>query len=76
MDTTMTVRLSSDDKEIIARYARTKGRSVSDIMRETILERIEVELDLNLYRQSIEEYRKNPVSYTLEETAKLLEIDL
>lgn len=76
MNTTMTVRLSSDDKEIIARYAQTKGRSVSDIMREAILERIEDELDLNLYRQAIEEYRKNPASYSLEETAKLLGIDL
>ncbi len=74
MNTTMTVRLSSDDKEIIARYAQSKGRSVSDIVREAILERIEDELDLELYRQAIAEHKKNPKSYSLEDTARLLDI--
>lgn len=76
MNTTMTVRLSQEDKDIIAKYAETKGRSISDIVREAILDRIEDELDLALYRKAIEEYRKDPVSYSLEETAKRLDIEL
>ena len=76
MNTTMTVRLSQQDKDVIAKYAETKGRSVSDIVREAILDRIEDELDLALYRKAIEEYQKNPASYSLEETAKLLDIEL
>lgn len=75
MNTTITVRLDSDDKEIIARYARTKGRSVSDIIRDAILNQIEDEYDLQLYRNAIEEYRKMPISYSLDEVAKLLEIE-
>lgn len=75
MDTTVTIRLDNDDKDLIARYARTKGRSVSDIVREAILSQIEDEYDLELYRQSIEEYRKNPVSYSLDQVVKLLEIE-
>ncbi len=75
MNTTITVRLDSDDKEIIARYARTKGRSVSDIIRDAILNQIENEYDLQLYRNAIEEYRKMPISYSLDEVAKLLEIE-
>lgn len=75
MDTTITVRLDCDDKEIVARYARTKGRSVSDVVREAILEKIEQEYDLEVYRQAIEEYRANPVSYSLDEVARLLEIE-
>lgn len=75
MDTTVTIRLDNDDKDLIARYARTKGRSVSDIVREAILAQIEDEYDLELFRQSIEEYRKNPVSYSLDQVAKLLEIE-
>ncbi|MDD2522274.1 MAG: DUF6290 family protein [Anaerolineaceae bacterium] len=73
MDTTVTIRLDDDDKELIARYARSKGRSISDIVREAILGQIEDEYDLELYREAIEEYRKNPLSYSLEEVAKLLE---
>ena len=75
MDTTITIRLDNDDKDLIARYARTKGRSVSDIVREAILAQIEDEYDLELYRQAIEEYRKNPVSYSLDEVAKLIETE-
>ena len=75
MDTTVTIRLDNNDKDLIARYARTKGRSVSDIVREAILAQIEDEYDLELYRQAIEEYRTNPVSYSLDEVAKLLEIE-
>ena len=73
MDTTVTIRIENDDKEIIARYARAKGRSVSDVVREAILNQIEDEYDLALYRQAIEDYRRNPVSYTLDEVAKMLE---
>lgn len=75
MNTTVTIRLDSDDKEIIAHYARAKGQSVSDIVREAILNQIEYEYDLKLYRQAIEEYRKNPVSYSLDEVARMLEIE-
>jgi len=75
MNTTVTIRLDNDDKEIISRYARTKGRSVSDIVREAILNQIEDEYDLKLYKQAIEEYRKNPVSYSLDEVATMLEIE-
>lgn len=75
MNTTVTIRLDNDDKDLIARYARTKGRSISDIVREAILAQIEDEYDLELYRKAIEEYHKNPVSYSLDEVAKLLEIE-
>ena len=76
MNTTVTIRLDNDDKEIISRYARTKGRSVSDIVREAILNQIEDEYDLKLYLQAIEEYRKNPLSYSLDEIARMLEIEV
>ncbi len=75
MNTTVTIRLDNDDKDLIARYARNKGRSISDIVREAILAQIEDEYDLELYRKAIEDYRKNPVSYSLDEVAKLLEIE-
>ncbi len=73
MDKTITIRLDNDDKELIARYARSKGRSISDIIREAILAQIEEEYDLDLYREAIEKYHKNPVSYSLDEVEKLLE---
>jgi RHH-type rel operon transcriptional repressor/antitoxin RelB len=76
MDTTVTVRLSNDDKNLITSYAQTKGVSVSDLVREAVLERIEDEIDLELYRQAMDEFRKNPVTYSFEEVAKDIGLEL
>ena len=75
MNATVTVRLDNVDKEIIARYARAKGQTVSEVMRTAILDQIEDEYDLELYRQAIQEFRENPISYSLDEVAKLLETE-
>ena len=75
MNTTVTVRLDNVDKEIIARYARAKGQTVSEVMRTAILDQIEDEYDLELYRQAIQEFREKPLSYSLDEVAKLLETE-
>ena len=76
METTMTVRLSGEDKSLITRYAQIKGVSVSDLVREAILERIEDEIDMELYRQGMEEFLKNPLTYSFEEVAKDIGLDL
>jgi len=75
MNATVTVRLDNVDKEIIARYARAKGQTVSEVMRTAILDQIEDEYDLELYRQAIQEFREKPLSYSLDEVAKLLETE-
>ena len=75
MNTTVTVRLDNVDKEIIARYARAKGQTVSEVVRTAILDQIEDEYDLELYRQAIQEFRENSLSYSLDEVAKLLETE-
>lgn len=75
MNATVTVRLDNVDKEIIACYARAKGQTVSEVMRTAILDQIEDEYDLELYRQAIQEFREKPLSYSLDEVAKLLETE-
>ena len=48
------------------------GITVSELIRKSVLERIEDEFDLKLYNEAIEEYKKNPVSYSLDEVEKEL----
>ena len=75
MNATVTVRLDNVEKEIITRYARAKGQTVSEVVRAAILDQIEDEYDLELYRQAIQEFREKPLSYSLDEVAKLLETE-
>ena len=46
--------------------------SLSDLIRNAVLEKIENEYDLESYNKAIEEYRKNPKTYTLEEVKEEL----
>lgn len=46
--------------------------SLSDLIRNAVLEKIEDEYDLECYNKAIEEYRKNPKTYTMEEVKKEL----
>ena len=44
--------------------------SVSDLLRQTIMERIEDEYDLKCYKEAMAEYEKDPVTYSLDEVEK------
>ena len=63
----LSVRLKSEEVELIKRYAELKGLSISDLVRQSILGRIEDEFDLQLYEKALSDFRKNPVTYSLEE---------
>ena len=71
---TISVRLNEEDTEIIKAYAEIKNISLSDLIREAVLEKIEDELDLKAYEEAMKEYKKNPKTYTLEEVKKELGI--
>ena len=71
----VSVRLSQEEDSIIRNYARLNKISVSELFRRAVLEKIEDEIDLKAYEKAMEEYKKNPVTYTHEEVAKMLDIE-
>lgn len=64
---TISVRLSDKDTELIKAYADVNNISLSDLIRNAVLEKIEDEYDLECYNKAMEEYKKDPKTYTLEE---------
>ena len=69
---TISVRLSDRDTELIKAYADINNISLSDLIRSAVLEKIENEYDLQSYNKAIEEYKKNPKTYTLKEVKEEL----
>lgn len=69
---TISVRLSDRDTELIKAYADINNISLSDLIRSAVLEKIENEYDLESYNKAIEEYKKNPKTYTLKEVKEEL----
>lgn len=68
--TTMTIRLESEEKSLIADYAAAFGISVSEFMRKSAIERIEDELDLKAWEVAKAESDAEPEVISAAEIAK------
>ena len=71
---TISLRLNTADAELVKAYAEMNGISVSELLRRSVMERIEDEFDLKAYEEAMAEYRKNPVTYSLEEVIEELDL--
>ena len=71
---TVSLRLNDSDSQLIKAYAEMNGISVSELLRKSVLERIEDEFDLKAYEKAMVAYRANPVTYSLEDVMKELEL--
>lgn len=69
---TISLRLTEEDSLLIKKYAEINKISVSDLIRQSVLERIENEYDLECFDKAMAEYKKNPVTYSLDEMEKEL----
>ena len=68
-------RLSEQENNVFKKYAEMNHMSVSDLIRQSVMERIEDEYDLKIYEDAMAAYQKNPVTYTHDEVKKMLELD-
>lgn len=71
---TISVRLNDEDTDLIKSYAKLNNISISDLVRNAILEKIEDEYDLECYYKAMEEFKKNPKTYTTEELKQMMEL--
>ena len=69
---TISLRLNDEDTVLFKKYAELNGITVSELLRQSVIHRIEDEYDLNAYKEAMEEFKKNPVTYSLDEVEKEL----
>lgn len=69
---TISLRLNDEDTMLIKKYAEINKISVSDLIRQTVMERIESEYDLEMFDKAMAEYKNNPVTYSLDDVEKEL----
>lgn len=72
---TVSVRLTAEDEKLFKTYAKNNNISLSELFRNAVLEKIEDEYDLEVYRQAYEEYQKNPITYSHDEVCKMLGVE-
>lgn len=64
---TVSVNLSEEALALVEEYARRQDISVSEFIRRTLLEKLEDEEDTKAADKAMEDYVKNPVSFTHDE---------
>lgn len=72
---TISLRLSDRESDLFKRYADMNGITISELVRQSVLERIEDEYDLQAYDKALAAYHANPVTFTHDEVLKMLELD-
>lgn len=68
----ISMRVSDKEKKLIQEYAELYGMSVSEYIRNIVMEKIEDEYDLKCAEAAHEEFIKDPTTYTLEEVKQHL----
>ncbi|TCI65778.1 type II toxin-antitoxin system RelB family antitoxin [Exiguobacterium sp. SH0S2] len=56
---TISVRLNEEDERLIREYAKTKNLDLSTLFRGAVLERIENDLDLELYHEAMNAHQEH-----------------
>jgi predicted DNA-binding protein len=66
------IRFSPEEQMLIEQYAAVRGTTISNVIRQAIMEKIEDELDIEICRKALKNYEKDPKTYSLEEVKKEL----
>lgn len=69
---TISLRLNDEDSLLIKKYAELNKITVSELVRQSVMERIEDEYDLKAYQNAMENFRSDPTTYSLDEVEKEL----
>lgn len=70
----ISLRLNDVDTDIIKSYASMRGMTVSELIRRIVMDHIEEEFDLKEYEKVYAEYKKDPITYTLDDVIKDLDL--
>lgn len=68
----ISLRLSNEDTNLIKNYAALHNISVSELFRQSVMEKIEDEYDLKAYEKAMSDYKVDGTTYSLDEVEKEL----
>ena len=71
---TISLRLNEQDAALFKKYAEIKNITVSELVRQAVMERIEDELDLQAFEKALAEHKENPITYSHDEVRLMLEL--
>ena len=71
----ITLRINDDENNLIRDYAKANNITISELMRQSVLEKIEDEIDLDIYEQAMQAQKENPQDISFDEMMTELGFD-
>ena len=71
----ISLRLSQEDTMLIKSYAVLHNISISELFRQSVMEKIEDEYDLQCYEKAMKLYKEDDKTFTLDEVERELGLD-
>lgn len=71
----ITLRINDDDNKLLRDYAKANNITISDLVRNSVLEKIEDDIDLKLYNQAMKDHKENPQDISFDEMMAELGFD-
>ena len=72
----ISLRLPDEDATLFRKYAELNNMNLSEMIRQTVLKRIEEDFDLETYRKALEECLDNLETFSLDKEIELAAEDL
>ena len=69
---TLSLRISEEDLELAKEFGKVKGKSVSELLRESLLEKIEDYIDYQDAVNALKEYEQDEVSFDTDTVKRVL----
>lgn len=73
--TSISLRVDDQEEKLIKEYAKAKNINVSALIRMSILEKIEDDIDLDLYTKAMKNHKDSPSAISFDDMMKELELD-
>lgn len=71
----ITLRINDNDNKLVRDYAKANNITISDLIRDSVLERIEDDIDLKLYNQAMKDHKEDPQDISFDEMMTQLGFD-
>jgi uncharacterized protein (DUF1778 family) len=72
----ISLRMNGDEEKLIKEYAQANNVSLSELFRSSVLEKIEDDIDLELYHQAMREHNENPSDISFDEMLDDLDLNV
>lgn len=73
---TFSLRLTEAEEKLFKSYATLTGKTLSELFKTALKEKIEDKIDYEIGIQALENFKKNPVTHSLEDVMKEIENEL